>query len=117
MKSASACSRAAWRRSPWIAPALHALALELLDEPVGAALGAHEHQRAVVAAGDRRGDLHLVHLVDEQEAVVHLVDGELVGDRPRGATGSCMVAVDQALDRAVERRREQHRLVLRRRCA
>ena len=68
---------------------LHALALELLDEAVGAALGAHEHHRAVDAAGDRGDDLHLVHLVDEEEAVVHLVDGDRRSTRPRAMTGSC----------------------------
>ena len=40
VKSASAFSRAPWRRSPWIATGPHAFALELLDETVGAALGA-----------------------------------------------------------------------------
>ena len=61
---------------------------------------------------DRRRDLHLVHLVHEEEAVLHLVDGrlvvlDLVVDRV------VHVAVDEALDRAVERGGEQHRLVRR----
>ncbi len=90
---------------------LHVLALELLDQPVGAPLGAAEHERAVDAAGDRRDDLDLVHLVDEQEVVAHLLDGVVLGlDLVRDRV--VQVARDQAVDAAVERRREQHRLVL-----
>ena len=78
MKSASACSRAPWRRSPWIAQRAHALTLELRDETVGAALGAHEHERAV--ARRRRSTPTTFTLSiwwTSEEAVLHLVDGGL----------------------------------------
>ena len=67
----------------------HALALELRDEPVGAALRAHEHHRAVDALGDRGEHLDAVELVHLQEAVRHLVDG-LVSDTTSWRTGSRM---------------------------
>ena len=86
-------------------------ALEVANQPIGAALRAHEDQRALVLPGDRRGDLHLVHLVHEQERVVHLVDGQVIGhdlvlDR------IVEVALHEAIDGAVERRREEHCLRL-----
>ena len=89
---------------------LHPLLAELLDQTVGAALGAHEDERTGCGAGDRGGDLHLVELVDEQEAVGHLLDGHrrrhhLVKDRV------LEVSAHHVIDRAVERRREQQRLV------
>ena len=105
-------SRICWRRSPWIAAACTPSLLELLDETVGAALGAHEDERRGWRPGDRGGDLHLVDLVDEHEAVGHLLDGHrrrhhLVKDRV------LEVSAHHVIDRAVERRREQQRLVRR----
>ncbi len=44
-KRASARSRWAWALSPWIASAVDVVAAQLLDEPVGAGLGAHEDER------------------------------------------------------------------------
>ena len=93
-----------------MAAASHALAGQLAGEPVGAALGAHEHERAPAAAGDGRRHLDLVHLVDRQEAVGHLLDGDLrrrdlVEDR------IVLVAPDERVDHAVEGGREQQRLV------
>ena len=63
VKSASALSRWDWRRSPWMAPAFTP-SLELLDEPVRAALRPHEQEHFVVGPADRGRHLHLVHLVD-----------------------------------------------------
>ena len=110
MNAASDFSRICWRRSPWIAAALHALLAELLDETVGAALRAHEDERTGCGAGDRGGDLHLVELVDEHEAMGHLLDGHrrrhhLVKDRV------LEMSAHHVIDRAIERRREQQRLV------
>ena len=52
---------------------VHAVAREALDEPVGSALGAHEHERAPALAGgqlvDQRVELRLVG--DGYEAVLH----------------------------------------------
>jgi len=80
-------------------------------EPIGAALGPHEHDRAPDAAGDRGGHLHLVHLMDLEEAVLHLLDGDRVrGDLVVHRVG--LVALDQPVDGAVERGREQQRLPL-----
>ena len=44
-------------------PGAHTLAAKLADEAVRAALGPHEDERALHAAADGGGDLHLVHLV------------------------------------------------------
>ena len=86
------------------------LASELLDEAVGAALGADEHERLGGASADGGDHLHLVHLVDLQEAVLHRLHGghdrrHLVAD------GVVQVAPHHAVDVAVERGREQHGLV------
>ena len=78
VKSASARLARALAEVAVDRPRLHAFALELRDEAVGAALGAHEHECAADAARDRGRDLHLVHLVHEEEAVLHLLDGRLV---------------------------------------
>ena len=65
------------------------LTLELHDQAVGTSLRAHEHQRARHAARDGCQHLHLVHLVDLEEAVLHLLDRGLVW-RTSCDTGSCM---------------------------
>src|SRR5581483_3456794 len=54
----------------------HALGLQRGSEAVGGALRPREHHRAGCATRDGGGDLDLVHLVDEQEAVDHLFDGD-----------------------------------------
>ena len=109
-KLASAFSWADWLRSPWIALGRHVLVLELDDETVGAALCANEHQhlRGSSAYGSR--DLHLVHLVNSQEAVLHGFHGrhgrlDLVTD------GVAEPPTHEPVDVVVERRGEQHRLV------
>ncbi len=109
-KSASARSRLAWRRSPWMASGVDALLLQVLHESVGAALGADEEQRLLLAPADGCRDLHLVHLVHLEEPVLHQRDGlrrgrHLVEDRVG------QIALDEAVDGAVEGGREQQRLV------
>ena len=74
-------------------------------------LGAHEHEHLVGAAADGGTDLHPVHLMDLDEAVLHLLDrrggrGHLVEDRV------VHVATDEAVDRAVEGGGEEQRLVV-----
>ena len=83
----SAFSRLAWRRSPWMARGLHALLAQLLDQAVGAVLGADEDEDLLRIAADRRGHLDPVHLVHLEEPVLHGVD-RVVGPRPpRGGPG------------------------------
>ncbi len=94
---------------------LHATVAEPFDEPVGAPLGAHEHQRAIALAAE------LVHqrlqagvLADRDEAVLDvgcLVAARLtllVGDRP------LRIARRDAAGDAIEGCREEQRLALRR---
>ena len=84
----------------------HALALELRDELVGAALRAHEHHRAGHAGGDGGEHLDAVELVHLQEAVQHLVDVCVVGhDLVQHRV--VHVAPHQHVDLAVERGGEQ----------
>ena len=66
---------------------VHAFALQLRDELVGAALGAHEHHRARHAGRDRGEHLDAVELVHLQEAVQHLVDGLRRRRRLRASPG------------------------------
>ena len=47
LKSSSARTRWDWVRSPWMAAASHPVADELVGEPAGEVLGAHEHERLV----------------------------------------------------------------------
>ena len=90
---------------------LDAHVLELAGEAVRAVLGRGEDHGAVAAVHDRCGDLRLVHLVDGQEAVGHLLDRRAGrGDLVAGRVG--LVAADQHVDDAVERGREQQRLVI-----
>ena len=89
---------------------LDPLLAEVLHQAVGTALGAHEEQRLLLAAADGRRHLDLVHLVHLQEPVLHEGDGlgvrgHLVEDGVR------QVALDQAVDGAVERGGEEQRLV------
>ena len=89
---------------------LDPLLAQVLDETVGAPLGAHEEQRLLLAAADGRGHLDLVHLVHLEEAVLHEGDGlrgrgHLVEDRVG------QVALDQAVDGTVEGGGEEQRLV------
>ncbi len=83
-----------------------ALLQQLLDEAIGTTLGPHEDQGALRASADGGGNLHLVELVHEQEAVRHLLDGDrgrddLVEDR------ILQVPAHDMIDRTVERRGEQ----------
>ena len=107
----SARSRAPWRRSPWMAPARTPSRRSCVDEPVGAALGAHEHQGAVGAPAI---DAATFTLSIWWTARKTWSISSTVGSASSTSCehGVVHVAVDQALDRAVERRREQHRLVL-----
>ena len=88
-----------------------ALALELRDEPVGAALGAHEHHRARHAFGDRGEHLDAVELVHPQEPVRHVVDVS-VSASTSWRHRVVHVAAHQHVDLAVERRGEQERLAV-----
>ena len=86
------------------------LALELLDQAVGAPLGPDEDEDLGRPLADGGGHLDLVHLVDPEEAVLHEVDG----DPGRGhfvADGVGQVAADEAVDVTVESGREEHGLV------
>ena len=83
---------------------------QLLDQAVGAPLGAGEDQRALVAAHDGGRHLGLVHLVHEQEAVGHLLDRGL-RRLDLVAHGVGEIALDQVVDLVVEGGREQQRLV------
>ena len=65
------------------------LALELLDEAVGAALGADEDEGLGGAPADGGRHLDLVHLVDLEEAVLHGLDGGGGPRPPRGGRGRC----------------------------
>ena len=64
-----------------------------------------------MGARDAGGDLDLVEVVDEHEAVLHAIDGDGLG-RHLVVHGVTLVAVDQHLHGAVERGGEQERLVL-----
>ena len=91
---------------------LHAFAIELLHEPVGAALGAHEHRVRSLPSAIAAATFTLSIWWTSEEAVVHLVDGGLVLARPRARPGRACSG-RRGGHRAVERRREQHRLVRR----
>ncbi len=87
------------------------LLAELLDQPVGTPLGAHEDQGLLRVPADGGAHLDPVHLVHLEEPVLHGVDGgvgrgHLVEDR----VGE--VPADQPVDRPVEGGREQQGLVL-----
>ena len=76
-KLASARSRWPWDLSPCIADDVDALAAQALDQPVGAALGAHEDEREVALAAQ---------LAEQRvDALVALDGDEAVLDRGRAA--------------------------------
>ena len=78
--------------------------------PIRAPLGTAEDQHPVGAADDGSGHLHLVHLMDEDETVHHLLDGDLTGIHlVEHRVG--LVLADQAADDAVEGGGEQQGLV------
>ena len=65
---------------------VHAVPAQALDEPVGSALGAHEHERAAALAGgelvDQRVELRLVG--DRDEAVLDAAPARSLGAAARG---------------------------------
>ena len=87
-----------------------ALLPQVLHQPVGAALGADEEQRLLLAPADGGGHLHLVHLVHLEEPVLHQRHG-LGGRRHLVVDGVGQVALDEAIDGTVEGGREEQRLV------
>ena len=87
------------------------LLAQLLDQPVGAPLGAHEDQGLLRVATDGGAHLDPVHLVHLEEPVLHGVDGGAGrGHLVQHRIGQ--VAAHQPVDGAVEGGREQQRLVL-----
>jgi hypothetical protein len=93
-----------------MASALDALVLEGAGQAVGGPLGVHERQGPVAAAGDGGGHLDLVHLVHVHEPVGHLLHRDGPG-LDLVEHGVALVPLHQAVDDAVERGREQQRLV------
>ena len=88
-------------------------AAELLGEPVGAALGAHEHERAPAVGFGQLGD-ELVGAAlarDLHEAVLDLAARLRRGD-VGVASRVVRVHARDAVDLARERRREEHRLAI-----
>ena len=87
-----------------------ALALELLDQTVGAPLGPDEDEGLGRPPTDGGGHLDLVHLVNLEKAVLHEIDGDpgrghFVADRVG------QVTADEPVDVTVESGREEHGLV------
>ena len=88
----------------------HSLTFELLDQTVRTALRADEDENLLGTEAYRGGHLHLVHLVDLDETMLHGLDRG--GFRDDLALERILqVAAHQAVDLAVQGRREQHRLV------
>src|SRR3989440_5495427 len=92
-------------------PGARTLTAELSDEAVGAPLVTHHDYRALQATAYWGADLYLVHLVDVQEPVRHLVDRRF-GRFNLVFDGIVHVSVDELSHAAVEGGREQHRLML-----
>ena len=89
------------------------VAAELLDEPVGAGLRAHEDEREPVVVGQQLDErLHLVVGGDRDEVVVDLAGAQLLGQLAFEARREAGVAAGELADLAVERGREEHRLAL-----
>ena len=89
----------------------HAGRAELAGDPVGAVLGAAEHDGRLVAGDDISGQRRRARRVGLPEQVadlagIALLVGHLV------AAGLVLVAADDAVDVTVERGREQQRLAL-----
>ncbi len=73
-------------------------------------LSGAEHHRPFICGDDRSGDLHLVHLVDLEEDMGHVLDRDpLLDDLVTGRL--FLVAPDQRVDDSVESGREQQGLV------
>ncbi len=90
-----------------------ALTLELLDELVGAVLGAHEHEREVarrVQVADQRVQPRLVG--DRHEAMLDIGGGGALGRAAFVEGGGVRVAACGMAGVALERRREEHRLTV-----
>jgi hypothetical protein len=93
----------------------HALARQALDQAVGAVLGAHEHQRELAFARQLLDER--VEPIGAAEAAEAVIDG--LGGAPRRRTMLVdgrigRVAAGHATGLAVERRREEQRLTVRR---
>ena len=89
---------------------LYPFLAELLDQPVGSALGAHEDQRLLRVPADGGTHLDPVHLVHLEEAVLHRVDGRVRGGHlVQDRVGQ--VPADQPVHRAVQGGGEQQGLV------
>ncbi len=94
------------RRGPY------ALRQQVLGEPVGAALGVHEHDHAAVAGGDLGRGGPLVGVVHVQDVVLHR--GDRRGRRVHGVGDRVgQEAAHELVDVAVQRRGEQHPLAVR----
>ncbi|CAB4863850.1 unannotated protein [freshwater metagenome] len=83
---------------------------EVVGYPVTHALGRAEHHDSLRGLADRRDNPVLVHVVHAEENMVHRADGVV-----RGVDGDLhrilQVAAHEVTDLAVQRCREQHRLV------
>ena len=90
------------------------VAAQLLDEPVGAGLRAHEDERepafVLLQQVDERRDL--VVRRDRDEAVVDVAGAAIGRQLALEAGREVRVAARQLADLAVERRREEHRLAV-----
>ena len=88
-----------------------ALQPELLDQPLGAALGANEEDRAARTGGNVGGHANLLLFRDGDEAVQHR--RQFVFRRDCGVVdGVVLVALHERVNGAVQRGQEEQRLVL-----
>ena len=89
---------------------LHSKVFEVLRDPVTRTLGLTKHEQLRDPSTNRFDDLVLVHVMHGEEKVMHRADrvGRLVD---RHLDRIFEVVLDQMADIAVERCREQHRLI------
>ena len=101
-------------RPPWIAAARTPAFSSCCGQAIGAAAGAAEHDRRAGRGHELGGDAGALRSVDPPE---HVVRTAAVGLGGTGVVANrvLLVVAGEHLDRAVERRREQHRLAARRR--
>ena len=115
LKSARLRSRALCDRFPCSSTAGIPAAQQLLGELLGAVLGAHEQQRAIEAGRQRTDDSGLVAGRNGEDVMCHRVDrGHFRVDRVHDGVDE--VLANQAIDRLVERCREQQALTAGRGC-